>query len=257
MIHLPPEAGIDRTYNVYPVQEAEWSTKTHEAPFTPIRITNGNLKCSVGYGPIEIKGVFSHAEIKKIWPDAPIDNDWNFSIVLFNCHLDSVRYHMYCYVRVDAETNQCTADLYIFKNGFAKVRLNGKENLIDTNGNLLSDQWFDSIFNYFVGGFAIVGLNRKDNFIDTNGNLLSDQWFDRVWDFNEYGIAEVRSKHNSGYDIYNFIDTKGNLVFNKWFDLVGGFYKGVAKVIIDGNKERFIDTKGNINVVNPLRYTDV
>ena len=99
MIHLPPEAGIDRTYNVYPVQEAEWSTKMHEAPFTPIRITNGNLKCSVGYGPIEIKGVFSRAEIKKIWPDAPIDNDWNFSIVLFNCHLDSVGYHMYCYVR--------------------------------------------------------------------------------------------------------------------------------------------------------------
>ena len=80
-IHLPPEAGIDRTYNVYPVQEAEWSTKTHEAPFTPIRITNGNLKCSVGYGPIEIKGVFSRAEIKKIWPDGVVLYDKKYSTI--------------------------------------------------------------------------------------------------------------------------------------------------------------------------------
>ena len=139
MIHLPPEAGINRTYNVYPEQEAEWSTKTHEAPFTPIRITNGNLKCSVEYGPIRIKGVFSRAEIKKIWPDAPIDSDWNFSIVLFNCHLDSVGYHMYCYVQVDAETNQCAADLYIFKNGFANPDIDHWEGKIGEEIVLGSD----------------------------------------------------------------------------------------------------------------------
>lgn len=103
---------------IYPAQNAEWAKESHEVPFTPIRITNGNLKCSVGYGPIEIKGVFPYAEIKKIWPDAPIDNDWIFWIVLFNCHVESSGYHMYCDVQVDTKTSLCTADLYIFINGF-------------------------------------------------------------------------------------------------------------------------------------------
>ena len=63
------------------------------------------------------------------------------------------------------------------ENGFAKVVLNGKLNFIDTNGNLLSKQWFNYI-TYFKNGIAIVRLNDKYNFIDTNGKVLSKQWFD-------------------------------------------------------------------------------
>ena len=40
-----------------------------------------------------------------------------------------------------------------FVNGIAKVELNKKRNFIDTNGNLLSKQWFDSFdesFDYFM-----------------------------------------------------------------------------------------------------------
>ena len=58
--------------------------------------------------------------------------------------------------------------------------LNGKWNLIGTNGNLLSQQWFDNIYSFNKNGLAQVELNRKWNLIDKNGNLLSKQWFDGI-----------------------------------------------------------------------------
>ena len=64
---------------------------------------------------------------------------------------------------------------------FAQVMLNGKWNLIDTNGNFLSKQWFDEIYG-FKNGIALVELNNKWNFIDANGNFLSEQWFDSSYD---------------------------------------------------------------------------
>ena len=104
---------------VYPSQHAEWSKEYHGAPFTPIKITNGKLSCSIGYGPIEIAGCFSREEILRIWPEAPIDKDWDFGIGLFDCHVEDRGYHMYCNVQVDTQTGLSTADLYIFENGFA------------------------------------------------------------------------------------------------------------------------------------------
>ena len=67
------------------------------------------------------------------------------------------------------------------EDGIAVVRLNGKWNLIDVNGNFLSKQWFDYI-SYFENGLAKVKLNHKWNFIDVNGNFLSEQWFDSSFD---------------------------------------------------------------------------
>ena len=108
---------------VYPSQDAEWSKGSHEAPFTPIKITNGKLSCSIGYGPIEIAGCFSREEILRIWPEAPIDKDWDFGIGLFDCHVEDRGYHMYCNVQVDTQTGLSTADLYIFENGFASPEI--------------------------------------------------------------------------------------------------------------------------------------
>ena len=65
---------------------------------------------------------------------------------------------------------------------FAQVMLNGKWNLIDTNGNLNSKQWFDRPYSFDENGFALVELNNKWNFIDANGNFLSEQWFDSSYD---------------------------------------------------------------------------
>ena len=92
-----------------------------------------------------------------------------------------------------------------FYKGFARVKLNGKWNFINTEGKLLSEQWYDGACS-FSGGFAAVKLNGKYNFIDTEGNLLSEQWYDSIFDFYE-GFAAVKLDSN-----WYGIDTEGKIV---------------------------------------------
>ena len=89
-----------------------------------------------------------------------------------------------------------------FKDGFAIVNINDKLNFIDTNGVLLSQQWFDTVRN-FSEGVARVKLNGQYNFINTNGQLLSQQWFDDIFEFNNY-FASVQL-----YSKLKSIDTNG------------------------------------------------
>ncbi len=126
------------------------------------------------------------------------------------------------------------------KNGLAKVELNNKWNFIDTNGNLLSKQWFDYI-SYFENGFAKVMLNNKYNFIDVNCNLISKQWFYIVYDFNEYDISKVKLNNK-----WNFIDTNGNLLSQQWFDNVYNFNEYGISIVVLNKKCNLIDTNGNL-----------
>ena len=40
---------------------------------------------------------------------------------------------------------------------------------------LLSEQWFDYCYD-FIDGFAMVRLNGRYNYIDKNGNFLYKEW---------------------------------------------------------------------------------
>ena len=132
-------------------------------------------------------------------------------------------------------------NIYSFnKNGIAVVGLNDKRNLIDTNCNLLSEQWFDWIDNFDENGFAQVKLNDKWNFIDVNGKLVSKQWLDWISNF-EDGIAKVKLNNK-----YNFIDVNGNFLSKQWFDWTCNFNEnGFCKVMLN-NKWNLIDTNGNL-----------
>ena len=46
-------------------------------------------------------------------------------------------------------------------------------NLIDINGKLVSEQWFDEVGDFNEDGISVVVLNGRFNFIDIKGNLLS------------------------------------------------------------------------------------
>ena len=61
-------------------------------------------------------------------------------------------------------------NVYKINDGFSQVRLNDKVNLIDKNGKLLSDKWFDEALT-FNGDIAKVQLNGKWNNIDKHGVL--------------------------------------------------------------------------------------
>ena len=84
------------------------------------------------------------------------------------------------------------------------VELNDKCNIINTEGQILSKQWFDWIGNFYEG-FAVARLNGKYNFINTEGQLLSNQWFDWAGNFNK-GFAKVELN-----GMWYNLDTEGNL----------------------------------------------
>lgn len=98
--------------------------------------------------------------------------------------------------------------MWRFNKGFAGVKLNGKYNFINTEGELLSKQWFDDM-GHFKDGFAKAQLNDKWNFINTEGQILSKQWFDNVTSFND-GFAEVFLN-----DKWGKIDTDGNFTLEE------------------------------------------
>lgn len=126
----------------------------------------------------------------------------------------------------------------VFREGFAAVGLNGKWNFINTDGQLLSNQWFDWV-GWFYEGFAKIGLNDKWNFINTDGQFLSNEWFDGVKDFYE-GFAAVTLNGK-----WNFINTKEQIVSKQWFDWVCNFNEGFATVKLNG-KWNFINTEGQL-----------
>lgn len=125
-------------------------------------------------------------------------------------------------------------------NGIACVTHNGLCNFINTKIQLISDEWFDSV-SVFHEGFAQVKLNGKRNFIDCEGNILfPNQWFDTTYYFND-GLAKVVLN-----DKYNIINTEGNLLFpNQWFDFIGDIKEGFYLVKQD-NKYNYINTEGNL-----------
>ena len=125
-----------------------------------------------------------------------------------------------------------------FNDGFSKVQLNDKMNLIDKNGKLLFDKWFYWI-SYFNNGFSKVQLNGKWNFIDKNGKLLSDKWFDWISDFNN-GFSKVQLN-----DKVNFIDKNGKLLSDKWFDWISDFNDGFYRVRLN-DKYNYIDEHGKL-----------
>ena len=135
--------------------------------------------------------------------------------------------------------------VYDFSNGYACVILGDKYNFINTGGKLLSDTWYDSVCDFY-NGYAKVNLNGKWNYIDTNGKLISDMWFDGVYDFrNGYANVRLDDKYYFINQKYNFINQNGKLLSDTWFDAVYDFRNGYAKVKLD-NKWNLIDTNGKL-----------
>lgn len=129
-------------------------------------------------------------------------------------------------------------ECYDFSEGFAKVELKGKCNLINRNGEILSKTWYDWC-DYFSEGFARVQLNNKWNYINTQGEILSQTWYERCYIFNE-GFAKVVLKGKC-----NFINRNGEILSKTWFDDCHDFYTGFAQVKLN-NKWNYINKKGEI-----------
>lgn len=98
-----------------------------------------------------------------------------------------------------------------FHEGFAKVKVFGKYNFINTKGELLwKEDEFDLAWNFYNGFARVYKEGKGRNFINTNGELLwkEDKWFDYVSEFSD-GFA-VGITDDKMYKI----NTQGELIIN-------------------------------------------
>ena len=66
-----------------------------------------------------------------------------------------------------------------------------KYNLINAQGKLLFDKWFEWIEDFDEGLARVKRVDGKFNLIGENGKFLSEQWFEWIGDFDKYGLAVV------------------------------------------------------------------
>ena len=134
-----------------------------------------------------------------------------------------------------------------FNDGYAMVKLNRKWNFINRNNKLLSDTWFDGVYDFY-DGCAGIRLGGKFNFIDTYGMFISDTWYDDGYDFvNGYAKVKLNSK-------WNFINRNNKLFSDTWFDWVDYFHNGYATVKLDG-KWNFINRSNKL--LSDMWFDDV
>lgn len=135
-------------------------------------------------------------------------------------------------------------DLLYYQENFAKVqRTNGDWNLINKQGEILSNEWFMYVYE-FSEGFAIVrNKNHVYNFIDKHGKLLLNDWFIYVSYFYD-GFAKVQRTNGE----YNFIDKKGKILSDEWFNWAGRFCEGFAGVRTTNGEWRKIDKTGKLYI---------
>ena len=137
-------------------------------------------------------------------------------------------------------------DAFVFAEGFAFVKLNGKYGYIDKKGNPLTDFKYEDC-NSFKNGIARVYFDNKASFIDTSGKEIFPFKYDGLGEFID-GFAFAMQDEKWGY-----IDRTGKEIVPVKYDWILEFVEGMAKVEING-KYGFVNKTGT--EVIPIKYDD-
>jgi len=139
-------------------------------------------------------------------------------------------------------------DAESFRDGFGKVKLNGKFGLIDKNGKEITPIIYEQISPFKEGeNLARVQAGRKWGFIDRTGKEVIPTKFE---DFGLGGFKDglIPAQLNGKW---GFIDQAGKEVIPFKYDNANHFSEGLAGVYLDG-KGGYIDPSGK--VVIPFEY---
>lgn len=124
------------------------------------------------------------------------------------------------------------------------VVLNERYNVYDPETNdFVLNQWYDQIITDGRSKVMIVILNDVYNVIDLNGRLLLDKWYDYIADFSE-GFAVVMKTENSR-DTYNYVSEDGTFLSEEWFLYAKDFSNDRGIVTMVNQKMNFIDRDGD------------
>lgn len=92
------------------------------------------------------------------------------------------------------------------------VRADGLHNIVGDDGKYLFYQWQEEL-SRMLGGMAVIKKDDKLNLIDTKGQLISEEWFDTIF-LHENGVARVGIYGRGN----NYITKEGVLINSKWFN---------------------------------------
>ena len=141
----------------------------------------------------------------------------------------------------------------MFRNGTARIQIDGQYGVIDTLGNYILEPTFvvvrgGNLNNNRIGAMP---LDRKGYcYFDKSGNKSIDALYSDVSQFSE-GLAFVKEKYGEpGY----YIDTTGTKVFNITFDNASLFKNDLA--VIEQNGKKGVINKQGDYVVKPI-YDDL
>lgn len=126
---------------------------------------------------------------------------------------------------------------------YCNVSGDGLCGFIDTNGNVVIEAQFDSVYS-FADGLASVSKDEKWGFIDTKGNVVVPLDYDDVAVSFSEGFAAVAKE-----DQWGFVDKTGKEVIPLIYEYAESFHEGLAIVLVDG-KYGFINQSGEM-VIEP------
>lgn len=127
------------------------------------------------------------------------------------------------------------------KNGVSSVTFSKKHyNVIDMDGTQLYDTDFDTL-GEFNSNLILVSKGQRWNVLNANGDLVSNVWFDGIRKADNGLSLVYKSSKRTDMPLFNFINEDGELVSEIWFDSIYSFdhygseYVGLYRV---AKKER-------------------
>jgi|GEM_PF-1465848 len=153
-------------------------------------------------------------------------------------------------------------DIAVFEgSGYIRCLIDGKSGIIDTAGNVIFEPQFGYIAEFTENGLAVVKdiETEKYGYIHKDGYVAIPFEYDSASDFSDNGLARVSMREKVGYNsvlIDGYIDQAGRYVIRPSFWEASDFHDGLAAV-----QKSYGDLYGFINnggnyVISP-QYAEV
>ena len=138
-------------------------------------------------------------------------------------------------------------------NGCVEVtKVDGRSNIMDMNGNLRLDRWYDYL-NGPTYGWYLVEADRKVNYVNKDNEFFFKNWYGYIGNKpdSDYFIVEVGADEK-GYARFTIINRDEQPLINGYYNQIFDFNAGFAKVRLKDKDDpynqryNFIDKQGNL-----------
>ena len=152
----------------------------------------------------------------------PSDRNWIRVGIIEDVH-KPIKWNFFDGAKLISETNFDKAD--VFTDGRTEVVLDGKYNILKSDGSMVFNDWYDCVFDIPSGGYIVeekldkYGLDRRSAFSDYDGSVFSE-WYSNIVPMLHKQMYCVSKKNGNGVldrlqAVYDF--SKREIV-SDWYD---------------------------------------